>query len=689
MTHKRIFTLLFFLLVMFSFQAFADNLTHEMSKKEKELMPAYLEAVKSLRATSPPPVPVRNIAEFETMEGVLIAYPLGIPVSVVAEMSEDVMVTTIVDDVAEETTVRNLYSANGVNMSNCNFLYAPHDSYWTRDYGPWYVTDGNSGISIMDFTYDRPRYNDNDIPAEMATFLGIDLYEMDLVHTGGNYMTDGYGFSVSTDLVWEENTDKTYTQIDQVMSDYLGIGTYHVTTDPLGDYIKHVDCWGKYLDVDKILIGQVRTQDSQYQEYEDMAAYFASQTSAYGNNYQVYRVYSPYGQPYTNSLILNDKVLVPITGSAEDADAIAVYQAAMPGYEVLGFTGSWQSTDALHCRAKGVADRGMLYIQHMPLLGEKPDLPGYQISAEIIPYSGMPVVSGSANIFYQVDEGSFYSVDMTNTSGNTYTASIPDQAQGSEIGYYIQVSDTSGRTGAHPLIGSPDPHEFTIAAPPQAPVAEFSADLTTVNEGGSVQFTDLSTNIPTSWSWTFSGGTPGTSTAQDPSVTYSTAGTYTVELTATNSAGSDTETKVDYITVLEGGSCLSDITNAGFETGSTSGWTEIGSVSVSGDSYSGSYGISLDGGGSAVEQVITGLCANTTYTLSAWGKAKANSGVYLGVKNYGGSDLTAQFTDSRNWQQKSITFTTGASNTSITIFFSRSSSRFGGVGDDFELVLTN
>ncbi len=86
-------------------------------------------------------------------------------------------------------------------------------------------------------------------------------------------------------------------------------------------------------------------------------------------------------------------------------------------------------------------------------------------------------------------------------------------------------------------------------APPSPPVANFTSDKTTVGAGGSVAFTDQSTNSPTSWSWAFEGGTPSTSTAQNPTITYNTAGTYDVSLTATNSAGSDSETKVDYITV--------------------------------------------------------------------------------------------------------------------------------------------
>jgi Zn-dependent metalloprotease len=81
------------------------------------------------------------------------------------------------------------------------------------------------------------------------------------------------------------------------------------------------------------------------------------------------------------------------------------------------------------------------------------------------------------------------------------------------------------------------------------PVANFTGSPTTVSVGGSVTFTDTSTGSPTSWSWTFAGGTPATSTVKNPVVTYSTLGTYTVTLVATNSFGSDTETKTNYITV--------------------------------------------------------------------------------------------------------------------------------------------
>jgi PKD repeat protein len=87
---------------------------------------------------------------------------------------------------------------------------------------------------------------------------------------------------------------------------------------------------------------------------------------------------------------------------------------------------------------------------------------------------------------------------------------------------------------------------ITVSVPP---IADFSSDLTSGNEPLTVTFTDLSSGTPTSWLWNFGDG--GTSTAQHPSHTYTAVGTYPVALTATNGAGSDTATKVGYITVNE------------------------------------------------------------------------------------------------------------------------------------------
>ncbi|MCB2222361.1 MAG: S8 family serine peptidase [Bacteroidetes bacterium] len=81
------------------------------------------------------------------------------------------------------------------------------------------------------------------------------------------------------------------------------------------------------------------------------------------------------------------------------------------------------------------------------------------------------------------------------------------------------------------------------------PNANFVADTTLIVEGDSVQFTDLSGNNPTNWEWFFEGGTPETSTEQDPVIFYDIPGEYYVKLIVTNSYGADTLVKLDYIHV--------------------------------------------------------------------------------------------------------------------------------------------
>lgn len=80
-------------------------------------------------------------------------------------------------------------------------------------------------------------------------------------------------------------------------------------------------------------------------------------------------------------------------------------------------------------------------------------------------------------------------------------------------------------------------------------ISAFAADKTLVKPGGTISFADNSAGNPTSWLWSFPGGTPSTSTEQNPTVTYNTAGVYPVTLTVTNASGTDIVEKSSYITI--------------------------------------------------------------------------------------------------------------------------------------------
>ena len=90
---------------------------------------------------------------------------------------------------------------------------------------------------------------------------------------------------------------------------------------------------------------------------------------------------------------------------------------------------------------------------------------------------------------------------------------------------------------------------ITVGDKGTAPSANFKASETSIDAGGAIDFTDLSVGA-TSWSWSFEGGTPNTSTDQNPTgILYETAGKFSVTLTASNSVGSNEHSKTAYITV--------------------------------------------------------------------------------------------------------------------------------------------
>ncbi len=148
--------------------------------------------------------------------------------------------------------------------------------------------------------------------------------------------------------------------------------------------------------------------------------------------------------------------------------------------------------------------------------------------------------------------------------GGTSTAQNPSHTYTSAGTFTVTMTATNA-CGSDQLVRT---NYITVTTPPcDPPVADFVGSPTSGNYPLTVSFTDLSTNSPTSWSWNFGDG--GSSTAQNPSHNYTSAGTYTVSMTATNSCGSDGETKTAYITVTEPSSDYATLPYAtGFESGS-------------------------------------------------------------------------------------------------------------------------
>jgi agmatine/peptidylarginine deiminase len=456
-----------------------------------QVLPGDLENVATrFTETNPPVAPVRPVAEFEPASQVLIRYPLGIPVSLVAQFSNAAQVICIVSS-SQQSAANSAFVSAGANMANISYLNAATDSYWTRDFGPWFIYDGNGQFGVVDFVYNRPRPNDNMIPQTFAQQLGWNYFGMNLTQTGGNYMSDGINTAAQTQIAYTENGNNQ-TNVNTKMQNYLGITNYHVVQDPNNTYIDHIDCWGKFLAPDKVLIRSVPTSHAQYSAIEATASYFANLNCAWGYPYRVYRVNTPSNQPYTNSVILNKKVFVPIMGGSYDAAALQVYRDAMPGYEVIGVTGAsatpWESTDALHCRAHEIPDKNMLHIAHTPWHGLVPLDSELTINTTITANSGQPLYSDSTFVCYKVNSGTWQRSYLQSITRNQFNTTLSGFAMGDTIRYFIHSADQSGHSYDHPVFAALDPHIFVMQPDVQAPVLSHTPITNIGNQTDPISF---------------------------------------------------------------------------------------------------------------------------------------------------------------------------------------------------------
>lgn len=175
-------------------------------------------------------------------------------------------------------------------------------------------------------------------------------------------------------------------------------------------------------------------------------------------------------------------------------------------------------------------------------------------------------------------------VDLTPYVGNSSVWISFKNLSGYGNNIYIDNINVSGISGA-----------------PTAPVASFTSTNQTVCAGQSVTYTSTSTNNPTSYSWSFPGGTPSSSTSASQVVTYPAAGTYNVTLTATNAGGSNASNQTGYVTVnaipaapsiTAGGSttfCQGGSVTLTSSTGSATTWSNSASGSSITVNASGTY----------------------------------------------------------------------------------------------------
>lgn len=452
-----------------------------LTDSERELVSNFQFRSSRSTTTAPPTGNVRTAAEWEEVEYLVVRWTPYYQNILRQIVQAGVNECNVIIVTQNEASVSSYLTSNGISLTNVSFLNVDSNSIWIRDYaGNTIYSDDVGERALVDWIYNRPRPDDDVIPTAHANMLSLPIYltdsgSNDLVNTGGNFMSDGLGNAFASELILEENesgnpygvTAKTEAQIDNIMSEYMGISNYIKMPTLPYDGIHHIDMHMKLLDEETLLVSRYPAGVADGPQIEANIQYVLDNfQSPFGTPYQVEWIDAPpstsgaypdtggYYRTFSNSLILNKTILVPTYRPSVDAAAIAKYQELMPGYNVVGIDvdnadeNLIASSGAIHCITHTIGVSDPLWIVHQPI-----DVVNFEttitIDAMIKHASGI----SSAKVFWR-EEGTstFNEANMSFVSGDDWSVNLPMVASTTNIDYYIYAEAVSGKNLTRPLV---------------------------------------------------------------------------------------------------------------------------------------------------------------------------------------------------------------------------------------------
>jgi len=254
----------------------------------------------------------------------------------------------------------------GVPTSHILWVTEQTNSVWMRDYGPNFIYESDGPRwGVVDFHYYNSRPADDDTPLVIASAMNVPVMDRqfsNVVHTeGGNLNRDGVGCVVFSERTYSNNGGVNHDVIDARIKTAFNANKALVPEDPSLDGTGHVDMFLKIVDEDTVVVAQYDPDEKDYQILEDAATLFMSETNGAGVPWEVHRIWQPdvyyiffifpVVRTYTNSLVVNDVVMLPVFDIPYDAQAVAVYEALYPGRTIVPINAEViiESGGAWHC----------------------------------------------------------------------------------------------------------------------------------------------------------------------------------------------------------------------------------------------------------------------------------------------------------------------------------------------------
>ena len=489
---KKLFILL--LCTAFSLVSFSQELVQGLPKQatRQEIQTALHDGYVTPSARgieTPPDFPnIRAAAEWEEIQALTIAWQgySGILKQIVAAAVNECEVIVLTENA---TTTQN-YLLNGdfggpVDLTNVTLITTPLNSIWMRDYGANTVYgDEVDDLFLVDWIYNRPRPDDDVSPEAVADYLGLDLYSTtadpnDLMNTGGNYMSDGFGTAFASELVIEENQggntgwgtqypNQNETEIDGIMNSFMGIDTYIKMPNLPFDGIHHIDMHMKLINEETILVSDYPEGVADGPQIEANINYVLNNfTTKFGTPFNIVKLPVPpqasngnypdqggWYCTYTNSVFVNNTVLVPTYYTEYDTTALRIYQEQLPGYNIVPIdcdnsgNAIISASGAIHCITQSVGVEDPLLISYACLPLSDDEAQDYTLEAYINHRTGV----ANATLFYTTDlDDPYVALPMTNTMDNNWEATIPAFPFGTTVYYYVEGVAVSGKVQNNPM----------------------------------------------------------------------------------------------------------------------------------------------------------------------------------------------------------------------------------------------
>lgn len=298
----------------------------------------------------------------------LLPYYPHIAVSVVRPLIDRIALVGVVLGEEQRRMVITVLSDWGLPAHLIHFVSMPVKGMWVRDYGPMFVRRSDGSVVLLDAEYSMAeRPEDDRASAILGELLHLPTCRAPLSMEGGNLLSNGRGFCLSTGKLAAMNLGRGYSQekVLEILDDYYGISARFNLPHVPGEKTGHADVIATFTAPDVVVLAAYDpATDPEASRMLDKAGEALSGVEVGGQRLRVARVKSPsmrdgICRSYTNVIYANGVLLVPMYPDVAidlDQEALSLYSDLLPGWDIVGVdvSGMIHLGGALRCLSLNV-----------------------------------------------------------------------------------------------------------------------------------------------------------------------------------------------------------------------------------------------------------------------------------------------------------------------------------------------